>query len=171
MPIDRKKCISLSDKYPEIRECISQSKTFTDALPSYEYLFSKKDSIPKELYAFYFRKLLQMNTANVSDEMRLKMFEGVDREDIMYQDELDAIENEFGDSITIYRGAQKSELKPGICWTKNREVAEEFASNTGKIFVTEIPKTSILLYFAHEESEGEIIANVTSGYKLLERDN
>lgn len=36
-----------------------------------------------------------MNTANVSVELRLKMFEGVDPRDIMYQDELDAINNEF----------------------------------------------------------------------------
>ena len=31
-----------------------------------------------------------------------------------------------------------------------------------------IPKSSILLYFAHEEDEGEIIAHVTSGYTVIE---
>lgn len=156
------------DDYPSVLECISQSKTKTDALPSYQYLFNLKDNIPKELYAYYFRKILQMNTANVSNEFRLQMFEGVDREDIMYQDELDAIDNDFDDIITVYRGASPEEIEPGICWTIYKSVAEGSEFNQGKVFMARIPKSSILLYFAHEEDEGEIIVHVTSGYEVIE---
>ena len=102
MSLDIKKCLSQENAHPEVRECISKSTRMDDALPSYEYLYSLKDSIPKELYAYYYRRILQMNTENVSVELRLKMFEGVDPRDIMYQDELDAINHEFGETITVY---------------------------------------------------------------------
>lgn len=167
MSLDEKKWQAQIDDYPAVVYCISQSNTPTDALPSYEYLFNLKGKIPKELYAYYFRRILQMNTANVSNEFRLQMFEGVDREDIMYQDELDAIENEFDDIVTIYRGAPIEEIEPGICWTRYKWVAEGYPFNRGKVFMARIPKSSILLYFAHEEAEGEIIAHVTSGYEVL----
>jgi len=168
MSLDVKKCLSQEDRFPEVRECISKSTRMDDALPSYEYLYSLKDSIPKELYAYYYRRILQMNTANVSVELRLKMFEGVDPRDIMYQDELDAINHEFGETITVYRGAPASETIPGLSWTKYKWVAEGSEFNKGKVFMATIPKSSILLYFAHEEDEGEIIAHVTSGYTVIE---
>jgi hypothetical protein len=168
MSLNVKKCLIQEDKYPEVRECISKSKKMNDALPSYEYLYALRDSIPKELYAYYYRRILQMNTANVSVELRLKMFEGVDPEDIMYQDELDAINNEFGETIVVYRGASASEEMPGISWTKYKWVAEGSDFNKGKVFMATIPKSSILLYLAHEEDEGEIIAHVTTGYKVIE---
>lgn len=168
MSLDIKKCLAQENAYPAVRECISKSTRMDDALPSYEYLYSLKDSIPKELYAYYFRRILQMNTANVSVELRLKMFEDVDQEDIMYQEELDAIKNEFGDTITVYRGAPANETVPGISWTKYKWVAEGSDFNRGKVFMATIPKSSILLYFAKEEDEGEIIARVTTGYKVIE---
>jgi hypothetical protein len=60
-------------------------------LITYEYLDSLRPLIPKELYAFNLRALLQFNTKNVSVEMRLRMLDGVSWNDIMFQDELDAI--------------------------------------------------------------------------------
>ena len=166
MGLDRKKCIELSDEYPEVRDCISQSTDKTNALPSYEYLFKLKGIIPKELYAYYFRTILQMNTRNVSVDLRLKMFEGVDPGDIMFQDELDAI-NGFDDYITVYRGTSKDELTPGLSWSRRRDIAESSISR-GRLFIATIPKSSILLYFSHEQDEEEIIAHVTSDYEIVD---
>ena len=167
MSLDEKKWYTQIDDYPEARECISKSTTGYDALPSYQWLYRLKGRIPPELYAYYYRKLLQMNTANVSVELRLKMFEGVKPEDIMYQDELDAIAG-FDDYITVYRGTTQQEDIPGISWTTRKSVAEDYPFNRGRVFRAVIPKSAILLYFAHEEDECEVIAHVTSGYEIVE---
>lgn len=169
MSLDEGKWWNQIDDHPEVNDCIGQSKTPIDARPSYEFLYNLKGSIPKELYAFYFRRILQMNTANVSIDLRLKMFEGVEWEDIMYQDELDAI-NGFDEEISIYRGADKNEEIPGISWTIRKHVAIEYPFNRGRVFKAVIPKKDILLYLAHEEDEGEIIAHVSSGYEIIEED-
>lgn len=168
MSLDNFKLDEYEDDYNKAADCIGKSKTSTDALPSYEYLYALKSEISDKVYAYYFRTLLQMNTANVSNEFRLKMFEGIDPENIMYQDELDAIKN-FEDYITVYRGALKDEKEPGICWSIRKHVAEEMFYR-GKLFKACIPKTSILLYLAHEEDEGEIIAQVTSNYEIIKED-
>lgn len=169
MSLDNRKWEQYDKKFPKVRECITQSKSMNDALDNYEYLYKLKSEIPKELYAFYFRNLLQMSTRNVSKELRLKMFEGVEPEDIMYKDELDTIKNVFGKYITVYRGTTKEENIPGISWSTYKWVAEgEFYQ--GRLFEARIPKKSILLYFAHYEDEGEIIANVTSNYRIVKED-
>lgn len=169
MSLDEGKWKQYDKEYPKAAMCISQSNSMEDALPCYEYLYKLKSEIPEELYALYFRRLLQMSTRNVSKELRLKMFEGIKPENIMYQDELDAINNEFDDYITVYRGTSKNEDIPGICWTICRSVAED-TFYEGRLFEARIPKTSILLYFAHEEAEGEVIVPVTSDYKIIEED-
>lgn len=166
MSLDNKAWLDQLDKYPQVLECIGKSKTPLDAYPSYEYLKSIRADIPKELYAYYLRKLLQMNTMNVSKEMRLDMLSGVIWEDIMYQDELDEIKS-WEEYITIYRGTDENEQTPGLSWTIYRHVAENSNFNRGRVFKALIPKNQILLYLAHNEDEGEIIANVTDGYELL----
>ena len=138
MSLDERKWQRYLDQFPEVALCTTQSNSMHDALPCYEYLYSLKPQIPKELYAFYFRKLLQMNTGNVPIDLRLKMFEGVDPEDIMYQDELDVINNDFGDYITVYRGASKDEDIPGISWTIHKWVAEDTFFR-GRLFEARIP--------------------------------
>lgn len=169
MSLDEGKWKQYDNQYPEAALCTTQSNSMKDSLACYEYLYELKPKLPKELYAFYFRKLLQMNTGNVPNELRLKMFEGVNPEDIMFQDELDAINNEFEDVITVYRGASKAEEVPGICWTIYRSVAEG-TFYEGRLFEAQIPKSAILLYFAHQESEGEVIVHVTSDYRIIEED-
>lgn len=152
--------------YPQVDECLGKTKSRHNALPSYQFLFGLKQIIPKELYAYYYRKLLQFNTENVSMELRLKMFEGVDRCDLMYQDELDAIRN-FDDVITVYRGTTRSEMKPGLSWTRRRDIAEGVYGN-GRLFIAAIQKSDILLYFMHEEDEEEIVAYIVSNYEIVD---
>ena len=168
MSLDNKIWLKQLSEYPQVSECIGKSKTRLDALPSYEYLNSLRKDIPKELYAHYLRTLLQYNTANVPKEMRLNMLNGVLWEDIMFQDELDEIDS-WDDHITIYRGAESTEQTPGLSWTIHRYIAENSEFNRGRVFKAVIPKNQILLYLAHEEAEGEIIANVTEGYEIVSK--
>ena len=153
--------------YPTPADCRMKSVSTRDALPSYEYLESIRSSIPKELYAYNLRALLQCNTENVSPEIRLRMLEGVLWDDIMYQDELDAIKN-FDSEITIYRGTDYTESTPGLSWALRKDIAESVPFNRGRVFQATIPKESIIAYLAHEEDETEIIAHVTSGYTIIE---
>ncbi len=169
MSLDQQKWIEYDKQYPEVRECTTQSKSMRDSLKCFTYLYDMKNRIPEELYAYYYRKLLNMNTGNVSVELRLKMFEGVKPDNIMYQEELDTISNEFDNYITVYRGTTKNEDLPGLSWTIYRHLAET-AFYRGRLFEATIPKSSILLYLAHDADEGEIIANVTSGFKIIKED-
>lgn len=164
MSLDREICKKQLKDYPEAGDCVGKTKRMDDALPSYEYLYSLKGKIPKELYAYCFRKLLQFNTSNVPVELRLKMFEGVNRADIMYQDELDAIED-FGDEIVLYRGTSKDEIEPGLSWSLRKDIAEGTFSE-GRMFIAKVSTSNILLYLAHEEDEEEVIVHVTSNYLI-----
>ena len=83
MSLDERKWKRYDELFPEASLCISQSNSMTNSLPCYEYLYKLKPNIPTELFAYYFRNLLQMNTGNVSPELRLKMFEGLNPEDLI----------------------------------------------------------------------------------------
>ena len=167
MSLDDKKWMEQDVEYPEAGECIGKSTRVDNALPSYEYLYGLKHKIPKELFAYYFRRLLQYNTANVPVELRLKMFESVDRNDIMFQSELDSL-RKLGESVTIYRGASSSEISPGLSWSLKKYIAENSDFYRGRLFVAEIPTSAILLYMSHEEDEEEIVAHVTSDYQIID---
>ena len=146
MSLNEKKCLDHDDFFPEAALCIEQSKTMTDLRPCYEYLYNLKQKIPKDLFAYHFRRLLQMGTHNVSKALRLKMFEGLTPEDLMYQDELDAIENTFDDVVVAYRGTTPEEDEPGLSWTIHKRVAEQ-TFYRGRLFMAKIPKKDILIYF------------------------
>ena len=167
MSIDIARIIKLSEVYTSANECRMKATSPSDVYPCYEYLESIRHSIPKELYAYNLRALLQFCTEKVPPEMRLRMLEGVSWEDIMYQDELDAIKS-FKPTITIYRGTDPGEKIPGISWALRKSVADSYPFNKGRVFKAVIPKESILVYLAHEEDESEIIAHVTSGYTIIE---
>lgn len=87
--------------YIRVYKRITELRFPDDALPVYKYLYSLKGEISKELYAYLYRGLLQFNTKNVPVDFRLKMFEGISQDDIMYEDELNTIRNDFSDIITI----------------------------------------------------------------------
>lgn len=167
MSLDQKKWLEQLDNYPEAKKCIRQAETLSNVLPSYEFLYSLKSQIPKELYAYYLRTLLQYNTANVPVELRLLMLQDVDRNDIMYQEELDAIDN-FETSVVIYRGTSKSEIAPGLSWSLRRYIAESSDFYNGRLFIAQISPSSILLYLSKDGDEEEIIAHVTDNYYIID---
>ena len=167
MSLNIKTCIDQLKYYPKADECLRQSKSSIDALPSYNYLLELRNEIPKELYSFYLRKLLLFNTANVSVELRLKMLDGVARDDIMFQEELDALHN-FDENVTIYRGTSKNEREPGLSWSIKRYVAESSDFYRGRLYIATIPTSSILFYFSKNTAEEEIIAHVIDNYTIVD---
>lgn len=70
-------------------------------------------------------------------------------------------------SITIYRGAKSDEKVPGVSWTLDRKIAEnEFYD--GKLWEAVIDKKDVLAYFSKDETEEEIVTNVTAGFRELD---
>lgn len=61
MSINMTKIRELSKIYPTVSDCRRRSKSPMDALLCYEYLESLHSLIPRELYAFNLRALLQFN--------------------------------------------------------------------------------------------------------------
>lgn len=164
--MDIKKAVKQSEEHPEVDSIIS--KTLADTEEGYRYLYSLKNSIPKELYAFYLRKIWNMKTDGLSVDLALKMFEGVQPEDIMYEEELEAIK-QFDECITIYRGASIAERVPRLSWTLRRSVAansSDFAN--GRLFIAKVPKKDILLYLAKDCDEEEVVVHVTEGYEIVD---
>lgn len=166
MSINEKKIFKDKD-YVRVYKRISEIRMPDNALPVYEYLYKLKGEISKELYAYLFRGLLQFNTKNVPVDFRLKMFEGVSQEDIMFEDELNAIRNTFCDTITIYRGTDANETVLGLSWTLDKSTACSVPFYKGRAYSAQIPKKDILLYIAHDADEEEIIAHVTSNYRII----
>ena len=82
--MDVKKAIKQSEIYPEVDTIIH--KTMANTEDGYKYLYSLKGTIPKELYAFYLRKIWNMKTDGLPVDLALKMFDGVKPEDIMYDE-------------------------------------------------------------------------------------
>lgn len=70
--------------------------------------------------------------------------------------------------IIAYRGTDRTEEKPGISWTLDKNTASSYPFNRGRVFKAVILKEKILIYFAHEEDEKEIIADIVSGYSIIE---
>ena len=96
------------------------------------------------------------------------MLDGVNREDIMYQEELDALQN-FGESITVYRGASREEVKPGLSWSRRRDIAEGSEFYQGRLFVAKVCTSQILLYLMKDADEEEIVAYVVDNYQTIDK--
>lgn len=156
------------EKHPELAELISMC--LENSCEAYKYLYSLKNSIPKELYAYRLRELWKMKTHQVPTELALHMFEGVLPEDIMYEDELKRIK-QLDDFVTVYRGAEISEEKPRLSWTLRKSVATSSDFARGILFKAKVPKEDILLYIAHDGDEEEVVVHVTANYERIYLDD
>ena len=164
--MDKEKVREQMESYPVVDSIIP--KTLEDTESGYQYLLSLKEYIPKELYAYCLRRNWKMTTEGLSLDLALRMFEGVQPEDIMYEEELKAIE-QFDENITIYRGASVKEEVPRLAWTLRESVAannSDFAH--GRLFRATVPKKDILLYIAEDGDEEEIVVHVTEGYEIID---
>lgn len=124
----------------------------------YEELLEHRDELNNGDYACLLRKLLLISTTGVEKEMLLEMLKGVSREDIMYDEELDAWES-LDDEVTLYRGTMIGENPPRLSWTLDRDIAEGSDFFKGELLMTRINKHSIIAYFSKSPEE-EILVDV-----------
>ena len=141
--------------------------TLENPLKGYEKLLEFKATLPKELYAYWLRTLWKMNTNGLSPSLSLQLFSDVSPEDLMYEDELEAIKN-FEDVITIYRGTDKTESVPLMSWSMRKDIASQSHFARGRLFVARIPKTKVIMYISHDGDEEEIVAYVESGFEIID---
>lgn len=133
------------EKYPEIKKTL----LFAEPTEQFEYLLSLKKQVPVELYAFYARVIFQCDTDEVENKLIMSVFEGLSKDMIMTDIELEAFQN-LPKEITIYRGTTRDEETPRVSWSLDKKIADRF--NQGRLFVAKIKKSDILAYF---KSAGE----------------
>ena len=163
--MDRKKIIRQMDEHPETWNV--RRMTADNTLEGYKYLLGLKNRLPKELYASLLRDIWTMKTEGISIELGLEMFNDVLAEDLMYDDELAAIDS-FNDTITVYRGASTSEDVPRLSWTLRKSEATNSDFARGRLFVANISKNKIIMYVAHDGCEEEVVAHVTENYEIID---
>lgn len=165
MGLDVSKCERQLAKYPELQRLRAQNVDPEESAQCYQILAQKRGEIGEELYAYCLRELLKTNTGGASRDCRLRMLEGVRREDIMFRGELEALSNLIS-PVKLYRGAPYSEDRPGLSWSLRRSTAEEFFR--GRLFEAETSKDSIIAYFA-DQNEEEVLVDI-SEYEIAEED-
>lgn len=163
--LDVSKCERLLAKYPDLQGLRIKNVDPEESARCYQLLDQRRGEIGEELYAYCLRELLKSSTRGVSRDCRLRMLEGVRKEDIMFLAELEALSNLIS-PVRVYRGAPYSEDRPGLSWSLRRSTAEGFFG--GRLFEAETPKDSIIAYFA-DQNEEEVLVDI-SEYKIVEED-
>lgn len=110
-------------------------------------------------------KLVVTDTDEVLMDTLIEAFSGVDRKDIMFEEDLIKYEA-FPDKITIYRGSQNpNEEKPRISWSLLRKVAMNFGP--AHMFQATILKEDVIAYFSKNGDEEEILAVVGDNFEKI----
>ena len=154
----------LKGKYSECEEVFRLQEDFENE-KAFKKLISLRTIIPKELYAMCLYRLFVHDTNEVPMDTLIEAFSGVDRKDIMYEEDLKKYEA-LPDEITIFRGSQDpNEEKPRISWSLTKDVAEEF--NSAHMFQATISKENVIAYFSKNVDEEEIVAVVGDNFKKI----
>ena len=154
----------LVGKYSECVEVFRLQKDWENE-KEFQKLISLRTIIPKELYAMCLYKLFVTDTDEVLMDTLIEAFSGVDRKDIMFEEDLIKYEA-FPDKITIYRGSQDpNEEKPRISWSLLKNVAKNFGP--ANMFQATISKENVIAYFSKNGDEEEILAVVGDNFKRI----
>lgn len=164
MALDESVCIGLLEKHPELKSLRAAQPN--KAIDSFCFLKDKRGAIEDRLYAYCLRNLLTYSVEGVPIDLRLEMLEGVQREDIMYQHELDTWA-EWEPNVTIYRGAKDDKKRQGLSWSLDKTVADAFFE--GYLLEATIQKDSIIAFF-DDNNESEILACV-SRFQVIDADD
>jgi len=121
----------------------------------YEYLLDEKESLSPADFAKSFREIYITKTRGVSSELLVSLLEGINRDDLMNDNDKLAFE-QLPTLLDIYRGTTPNEDIPRFSWSISRKVAEKFSN--GKLFHARIPKEQIIAFF--NTSEVEVLAQV-----------
>lgn len=154
----------LVGKYSECIEVFRLKEEWENE-KAFQKLISLRTIIPKELYARCLYELLVTDTDEVLMDTLIEAFSGVDRKDIMFEEDLIKYES-FPDKITIYRGSQNpNEEKPRISWSLLRNVAMRFGP--AHMFQAIILKEDVIAYFSKNGDEEEILAVVGDNFEKI----
>lgn len=149
----------------ELYPIIKQTILIYDSVERLKYLINLRgNGIPDDLYAVYLRMCIQMDTQDIPLNILHEAFEGITKEMIMYDSELEDFFN-LPEIITIFRGTDCNEDPPRISWSLLEEKAKWFYN--GKMFKAEIPKDSILAFFNQNTDEKEVLVLLESGYSVI----
>lgn len=162
--LDLKENNELMSKYPECEDVFRLQMNMENE-KAFQKLISLRTAIPKELYAMCLYRLFIMDTDGVLMDTLIAAFSGVDRKDIMCDEDLIKYEL-LPHKITIYRGSQDpNEKTPRISWSLSREVAHIFGSE--HMFQATISKEDVIAYFSKNGDEEEILAIVGNNFKRI----
>jgi hypothetical protein len=154
----------LVGEYSECIEVFQLQKEWENE-KAFQKLISLRAIMPKELYAMCLYKLFVTDTDEVLMDTLIDAFSGVDRKDIMYEEDLIKYES-FPEWITIYRGSQNpDEEKPRISWSLLKNVAMNFGP--AHMFKATISKEDVIAYFSKNGDEEEILAIVDDNFEKI----
>lgn len=164
MMLDFSNFKELVGKYSECIEVFRLQEEWENER-AFQKLISLRTIIPKELYAMCLYKLFVTDTDEVLMDTLIEAFSGVDRKDIMFEEDLIKYES-FPDKITIYRGSQNpNEDNPRISWSLLRKVAMNFGP--AHMFQATISKEDVIAYFSKNGDEEEILAVVGDNFEKI----
>lgn len=151
-------------QYTECREILELYDAW-----EYEQAFRKlvatKNQIPSALYAACLYRMYTTDIEDVPTELLIEAFEGVDRELLMYSEELKKYD-ELPDMIHIFRGTENpKEVRPRLSWSLKKDVAKKFAR--AHLFESEISKDKVFAYFSKNTDEEEIVIDVGKEFKVV----
>lgn len=151
-------------KHPECAEVLRLQRAFENE-KAFQKLISLRTIIPKKIYAMCLYMLFDNDTNEVPMDTLIEAFSGVDRKDIMFEEDLRKYEA-LPDEITIFRGSQDpNEEKPRISWSLKDEVAKDFCPV--HMFQATISKEDVIAYFSKNGEEEEIVAVVGDNFEKI----
>ena len=106
----------LMAQYPECEEPLRLQMDWENE-QAFQKLISLKNRIPEALYGRILTSMYITDTEEVDIETLKRSFEGISREALMYDEDLEKYKT-MPETITIYRGTQNpSERMPRLSWS------------------------------------------------------
>lgn len=110
----------LMAQYPECEEPLRLQMDWENE-QAFQKLISLKNRIPEALYGRILTSMYITDTEEVDIETLKRSFEGISREALMYDEDLEKYKT-MPETITIYRGTQNpSERMPRLSWSLKRK--------------------------------------------------
>jgi len=146
--------------YPELPRLMM----LNDMPAKFKCLVELKENVPADLYAAYARWSYQMSTLDVPLELLYQVFDNVDRNLLMSENEQETF-NSLPEYITIYRGSKLSEEKPRLSWSLDENIAMKYYQ--GRLFKAIVKKEEIIACFS-DDCENEVLAYVPENFEITE---
>ena len=161
---DVEKFREMLDAYPVCKECIRLQQDWENE-ESFKLLIHERKNIPSEVYGTTLTFLYCMDTEDVQYTTLMEAFSGVNREDLMYRDDIFKLDA-MPDEIEIFRGTQDyNESVPRFSWSLKEKVARHYG--IAHMFRAVVKKEQVLAYYSKNGDEEEIIIRLETGYERI----